>query len=339
MLLSDLGADVLRIDRPGAGSSPNDVTARGRGSLALDLKSDADKVTLFKAIDKADVIIEGFRPGVMERLGLGPDEVAARNPRLVYGRMTGWGQTGPLAQAAGHDIDYIALTGALDAIGPQGGPPVPPLNLIGDFGGGALYLAFGICAALFEREKSGQGQVIDAAIVDGTASLMAIFHWLTKDGLTGMGTGAGMLGGALPCYRCYTCADGKHIAVGALEPQFYAELLALTGMDADAAGDQMNAKDWPQGHAAFETLFATKTRDAWMEILDGSDACAAPVLGFDEAPNHPHMKARGVYVDDYNLTQPAPAPRFSRTPGAVQGPPSTAGEGGEAVLKRWGVTD
>jgi len=339
MLLSDLGADVLRIDRPGAGSSPNDVTARGRGSLEVDLKSDADKATLFKAIDKADVIIEGFRPGVMERLGLGPDELLARNPRLVYGRMTGWGQTGPLAQAAGHDIDYIAITGALAAIGPKDGPPVPPLNLIGDFGGGALYLAFGICAALLEREKSGQGQVIDAAIVDGTASLMTIFHWLTKDGVTGMDTGAGMLSGGLPCYRCYTCADGKHIAVGPLEPQFYAELLARTGMDADAAGAQMNPEDWPQGHAAFEALFATKTRDAWMEILDGSDACAAPVLAFDEAPDHPHMKARGVYVEDFGLTQPAPAPRFSRTPGAIQGPPSQAGEGGDAILKRWGVVD
>lgn len=337
MLLSDLGADVVRIDRPGAGAAKHDVTARGRRSLALNLKADADRETLLNAAEKADVLIEGFRPGVLERLGLGPDVLLARNPRLVVGRMTGWGQDGPLAERAGHDIAYIALTGALDAIGPKGGPPVPPLNLVGDYGGGALYLAFGIVAALLERERSGQGQVIDAAVVDGTASLMAIFHWFAADGMSRLATGEGFLAGAAPFYRCYRCADGEHVAVGPIEPQFYAELLARLDLAPDALGGQHDEAAWPEAHAALEARFAEKPRADWLALFEDSDACVAPVLSLNEAPEHPHMKARGVYVEVDGQTQPAPAPRFSRTPGGVQGPPPAAGEGGAEALKAWGV--
>ena len=257
------------------------------------------------------MLAEGFRPGVMERLGLGPDVIAARNPRLIYGRMTGWGQDGPLAKAAGHDINYIALTGALAAIGPQGGPSVPPLNLVGDFGGGSLYLAFGIAAALVERATSGKGQVIDAAIVDGTASLMAMFHGrplpLVRD--------RSLLGGAAPYYHCYVCADGEQIAVGALEPKFYAELMARVG--ADAAEDRDSAKTWPGGIEALAAVFRTRTRDEWCAILEGTDVCFAPVLTYDESLTHPHMIERGAYLDVGGLKQAAPAPRFSRTPGDV----------------------
>ncbi len=331
MLLSDLGADVVRIDRPGGGAAPHDVTARGRTSVALDLKDEAAVVFCLQAIEKADVLIEGFRPGVMERLGLGPDAALARNPGLIYGRMTGWGQDGPLAQAAGHDINYIALTGALDAIGEKDRPPVPPLNLVGDYGGGALYLAVGVLAALHERQRSGQGQVIDAAVVDGAASLMSVFNWLSADGLTSMTRGENLLGGAMPFYRTYECADGKYVSVGPLEPQFHALLREKLGL----AGE--TSAPFEVQTEAMAAVFRTRTRDEWTALLEGTDACFAPVLSLEEAPRHPHMQARGVYQQAFGVTQPAPAPRLSRTPGQIQGPPPAAGEGGLERLLAWGV--
>ncbi len=337
MLLGDLGADVVRIDRPGAGAAPNEATARSRTSIALDVKSEDGRAQALAAIKQADVLIEGFRPGVMERLGLGPDDALAANPRLIYGRMTGWGQDGPLAQRAGHDIDYIALTGALDAIGQKGGAPVPPLNLIGDFGGGSLFLVFGICAALYERERSGKGQVVDTAIIDGAASMMTIFNWLSASGVTTMARGEGFLSGGAPYYRCYECADGKHVAVGALEPQFYAVLLEKTGADPDALGHQLDQNAWPAAQDELARIFKTKTRAEWTAIFEDTDACVAPVLSLDEAPDHPHMAQREVYGEYFGLNQPNPAPRFSRTPGAVQSAPPKAGEGGAEALARWGV--
>ena len=325
MLLADMGAEIVRILREGESPDRDLVSNRGRHDVWLDLKSPTGLAACLDAIAAADVLIEGFRPGVMERLGLGPDEALARNPRLIYGRMTGWGQDGPLAKAAGHDINYIALTGALAAIGPQGGPSVPPLNLVGDFGGGSLYLAFGIAAALVERATSGKGQVIDAAIVDGTASLMAMFHGrplpLVRD--------RSLLGGAAPYYHCYVCADGEQIAVGALEPKFYAELMARVG--ADAAEDRDSAKTWPGGIEALAAVFRTRTRDEWCAILEGTDACFAPVLSIAEAPCHAHMKARGVYESRDGVVHPGPAPRLSRTPGAIQ---DGAADGAD-LLAQW----
>ena len=330
-LLSDLGAEILRIDRPGAGPAPGDVTARGRASLALDLKSETDLKTARAAIAAADVLIEGFRPGVMERLDLGPESMLAANPRLIYGRMTGWGQDGPLAPRAGHDLTYIAVTGALNAIGPRGGPPVPPLNLIGDYGGGALYLVMGVLAALHERQSSGRGQVIDAAVVDGVVSMMGLFSWLTGDGVTSMATGEGMLAGALPTYRTYECSDGRHVAVGALEPQFQAELRRRLGLPPDAP---------PDAEAQSEELaaaFRARPRDEWTALLEDTDACVAPVLDFAEAPGHSHLAARQSFINADGRTQPNVAPRLSRTPGRIQGPPVAAGIGGADRLKAWGV--
>ncbi len=336
MLLADLGADVVRIDRDDAPSQSDPVTGRGRAALALDLKSPAGTALALAALARADVLIEGFRPGVMERLGLGPQVALARNPRLVYGRMTGWGQSGPLAHAAGHDIAYIALTGALAAIGPAGAPPVPPLNLVGDFGGGALYLAFGIAAALYERERSGRGQVIDAAIVDGAASLMAMFCGLSAQGRASLARERNVLGGAAPNYRCYACADGRYVAVGPLEPKFFAVLLERLGLDAPASGVSSDPADWPAQADALAAVFATKPRDAWTALLSDSDACAAPVLALDEAPDHPHLRARAVYVERDGIVQPAPAPRFSRTPGELRPAPGPDA-GGREALRRWGV--
>lgn len=330
-LMSDLGAEVVRIDRPGGGAAPRDVTARGRASVALDLKNTADLDLVKAAIAKADVLVEGFRPGVMERLGLGPDAMLAINPRLIYGRVTGWGQDGPLAHAAGHDINYIALTGALEAIGPGGGPPVPPLNLVGDYGGGALYLVMGVLAALHERHGSGKGQVIDAAVVDGTASLMGLFCWLTAEGMTSMRTGEGLLAGAMPFYRTYECADGRHVSVGPLEAAFYMELRQRLGLDPTPRGS-------PQDQAAeIAAVFRSRTRDEWADLLEGSDACFAPVLSLQEAPTHPHMAARRAFVQIDGMVQPNVAPRLSRTPGAIQGPPVAGGVGGDERLRAWGV--
>ena len=330
MLLADLGAEVVRIDRPGAAAT-NPVVERARHRIGLDLKSEEGKAFCRAAAAKADVLIEGFRPGVMERLGLGPDELLSLNPRLVYARMTGWGQDGPLAHAAGHDINYIAITGALSAVGKAGETATPPQNLVGDFGGGSMYCAFGILAALYERERSGKGQVVDAAIVAGATSLMSFFFGVRGRPFITTERGRGMLGGAAHFYRCFTCADGKEISLGAIEPQFYAELLAKAGAPAELAQGQMNPANWDEYAAKLAALFLTKTQAEWCELLEGSDACFAPVLALDEAREHPHMKARGAYVEHEGEWHTAPAPRFSRTPGSVR---SSADDGAD-VVARW----
>lgn len=330
MLLADLGAEVVRIDRPGAVST-NPVVDRARHRLALDLKSEEGKAQVRAAAASADVLIEGFRPGVMERLGLGPDDLLTTNPRLVYARMTGWGQEGPLAQAAGHDINYIAITGALAAVGNAGETATPPQNLVGDFGSGSLYCAFGIMAALYERERSGKGQVVDAAIVDGATSLMSFFFGVRHLPHLSSERGKGMLGGAAHFYRCFTCADGKEISLGAIEPQFYAELLARAGAPEELAQGQMNPANWDDYAKKLTALFLTRTQAEWCNLLEGTDACFAPVLGIEEAREHPHMKARAAYVEHDGIWHTAPAPRFSRTPGAVR---SSTDDGAE-VVARW----
>ena len=333
MLLSDMGADVVRIDRPGATRRANDIPGRGRRSVALDLKQPADVTQALALLRQADVLIEGFRPGVMERLGLGPDVVQAANPRLVYGRMTGWGQTGPLAQAAGHDINYIAITGALHAIGTPD-TPVPPLNLVGDYGGGSLYLIVGILAALLEARSSGQGQGVDCAISDNVVNLMATFYGISAGGGWQDRRAANMLDGGAHFYRTYRCADGKHLSVGAIEPQFYALLRKIAGM-ADAAFDALRDQAaWPDLQDKAAAIFATKTRDEWTRLLEGTDACVAPVLSLAEAPEHPHLRARGSFVEVDGVRQPAPAPRFSRTPSAIQA--SVANQDIAALLTDWG---
>jgi len=310
-----------------------DVAGRGKHPLSLDLKG-PDGVALAKQIvAKADVLVEGFRPGVMERLGFGPEEMLAANPGLIYGRMTGWGQYGPLAQAAGHDINYIALTGALHPIGPRGAPPTPPLNLVGDFGGGSLYLAMGICAALVERAKSGKGQVIDAAITDGAASLMAMMYGMRAAGIWSDDRDNNLLDGGAPFYDTYETADGKFVALGSLEPQFYALMLEKAGIKDDPAfANQMDRANWPATSARLAGVIKAKTRDEWCALMEGTDVCFAPVLTMGEAPNHPHNVARQTFVEINGVPQPAPAPRFSRTPGAV-------GQGGDAqtVLAGWGI--
>ena len=319
MLLADLGADVIRIDRlepSGLGVPMNqrfDVNARSRRSAALDLKSAAGRDAVLRIIDRADVLIEGFRPGVAERLGLGPADCQARNPRLVYGRMTGFGQTGPLAHAAGHDLNYIALTGALDAIGPAGGAPVPPLNLVGDYGGGALYLAFGLMAALFERQSSGRGQVVDAAMVDGAASLMSMFHGMLAAGGWPGRRGENLLDGGAPFYGVYETADGKHVSIGSLEPKFYAEMVKRLGLDERFLRLQGDASQWPALREAIAAAVRTRTRDEWSALLEGTDVCFAPVLALGEVHQHPHAVARGTYVEVAGVVQPGPAPRFDRS--------------------------
>ncbi len=339
MLLSDMGADVVRIDRKGGRAMAKDVTARGRRSVALDLK-DANDVAVARAlVEKADVLIEGFRPGVMERLGLGPDEAFARNPKLVYGRMTGWGQSGPLANAAGHDLNYIALSGALHAMGRKGAPPSPPLNLVGDYGGGALYLALGVCAALIERQRSGKGQVVDAAITDGTASLMGVMYGLRASGIWSDERDSNLLDGGAPFYDVYETADGTFVTIGSLEPQFYALLLdKLELKDDPLFAAQMDRSQWPAMSEKIATVIKTKTREEWTTLLDGTDACFAPVLTMAEAPSHPHNVAREAFTQVAGVVQPAPAPRFSRTPGAIQGPAAAPGADTEKVLSDWGVS-
>jgi alpha-methylacyl-CoA racemase len=341
MLLSDLGADVLRIDRKqdaglGLERAPQfDLLNRGRRSAAIDLKHRDGVAAALRLVERADVLIEGFRPGVMERMGLGPEPCLARNPRLVYGRMTGWGQTGPLAQAAGHDLNYIALIGALHAIGTKE-KPIPPLNLVGDFGGGALYLAFGICAALYERARSGRGQVIDAAMTDGAASLTTIFYGLLAQGSWRDARAANILDGAAPYYDTYETADGKFVGIAPIEAKFYAEFLAKLGLDPAALPLQNDQARWPELKARIAAAIKGKTREEWSRILEGSDACFAPVLSLAEAPKHPHNAARGTFVEVAGVVQPAPAPRFARTPGAVQRPPPAPGEHTEAALADWG---
>ncbi|MBX3595794.1 CaiB/BaiF CoA-transferase family protein [Sphingomonas sp.] len=329
MLLADQGADVVRIDRAGGNGWPNPIVDRGRTTVTLDIRSSEGRDTALSLCDAADVLIEGFRPGVMERLGLGPDTVCARNPRLVYGRMTGWGQDGPLAKVAGHDINYIALTGALAAIGEPGGRSIPPLNLVGDFGGGSMFLAFGIMAALWERERSGLGQVVDAAIVDGVSSLMTMFTGLRPSGRISLDRARNSLGGAAPYYRTYRCADGLEMAVGAIEPQFWAELLRVVGIETDNPAALQREDAWPNTIALLDTAFAESPRAEWIERFRGSDACAFPVLTAKEAECEDHLSARSVFVEVGGLRQPAPAPRFSRTPGAIQ--PARSGE----AVGRW----
>jgi alpha-methylacyl-CoA racemase len=330
MLLSDLGAEVVRIDRPTGNGWANPIVDRGRHSVTIDVRTATGRDRCLAAADNADVVIEGSRPGVMERLGLGPEAMLARNSRLIYARVTGWGQTGPLSQAAGHDINYVALTGALAAIGARSGPSTPPLNLVGDFGGGSVYLAFGIMAALWERERSGKGQVIDAAIIDGVASMMTMFAGLVPSGRLSMQRGARLLGGDAPFYRCYTCADGEQIAVGALEPKFYAELIERIGAPESLRHAQYEQAHWIDRCNALASLFATKPRAEWCEVLEATDACFAPVLSIEESYEHPHMKQRATYVEANGMLQAAPAPRFSRTPGKIG-----AGGSGEDMLQRW----
>lgn len=337
MLLSDMGSDVIRIDRPSGvgGTGPNAVLQRGRPSLVLDLKSESDRAIAARAAAAADVLIEGNRPGVMERLGLGPEPLMAANKRLIYGRMTGYGQTGPSARVAGHDINYLAQTGALDVIGDSNGPPQPPLNLLGDFGGGALYLAFGIVAALYEREHSGRGQIIDAAIVDGSASLMGMAHGAFATGSLSRAASSNLLSGAAPFYRCYRCSDGRYIAVGAIEPQFYKKFLDAMGVVEFARYEQRDPSFWPSLSALLEAKFATETLEAWLALLEPLDACINPVLTAEESIAHPHARERSMFVDVAGMAQPAPAPRLSRTPGAVQSPAARPNEGGRAALARW----
>ncbi len=347
MMLADMGAEVIRIDRKATPGPANpfpmlgtkyDVMARGRRSLALDLKQPAGRDTVLRLLDKADIVLEGFRPGVMERLGLGPEACHARNPALVYGRVTGWGQAGPLAQAAGHDINYIALTGMLHAMGRADSPPAPPLNLVGDFGGGAMMLAFGVVCAVLEARKSGQGQVVDAAMTDGAALLGAMMYGFRAYGSWSDQRGANMLDGGAHFYDTYACADGKFISIGAIEPLFYALLLKLTGIDDPAFDAQMEPSGWPALSAKFGALFLTRSRDSWCSLLEGTDVCFAPVLDMAEAPQHPHNVARGTFVDVGGVTQPAPAPRFSRTAPEIGITPALPGQHSAAVLKDWGWT-
>lgn len=344
MLLADLGADVIRVDRAqnvGGGdpeSPPADLLARGRRSIGVDLKTPAGVETVLRLVAEADVLIEGFRPGVMERLGLGPEVCAARNPRLVYGRMTGWGQEGPLANAAGHDINYISLTGALHAIGRRGEAPVPPLNLVGDFGGGTMYLVMGVLAALVERQTSGKGQVVDAAMTDGAASLMTIFYGIKAIGFWKDERGVNMLDSGAHFYDVYETKDGRHVSIGSIEPQFYALLLQHTGLAGEDLPAQFDRDRWPELKEKMAAIFRSKTRDEWCAIMEGSDVCFAPVLSMTEAPRHPHNVARGTFTEVKGVVQPAPAPRFSRTPGAIQGPPAHPGQHTDAALADWGFS-
>ncbi|MPZ73082.1 MAG: CoA transferase [Nitriliruptorales bacterium] len=345
MLLSDLGADVVRVDRVGhvpargANLQPEkDVLSRGRRSIGVDLKSPAGVEVVLRLVERADVLVEGFRPGVAERLGLGPHVCLDRNTRLVYGRMTGWGQTGPLAARAGHDLNYVAVAGALHPIGPGDRPPAVPLNYIGDFGGGGMLLAFGVACALFERSTSGRGQVVDAAMIDGAAIQTAMFHGMLAMGTWTTEREANLLDGGAPFYRCYRCADGGFVAVGALEPQFYAELLARLELEPDE-WPQHDRERWPDQSRRLAGIFAGRTRDEWARVFEGSDACFAPVLSLEEAPAHPHVEGRETFVTVEGVTQPAPAPRFSRTPGGVKGPPVLHGQHTDAVLAEARFTD
>jgi alpha-methylacyl-CoA racemase len=335
-LLADMGADVVRIDRLGAAPRfTSDLLGRGRRSVAVDLKHPDGTAAVMGLVDRADLLIEGFRPGVMERLGLGPDECLLRNPALVYGRMTGYGQDGPLARAAGHDINYIALSGVLGMVGRADQPPTPPLNLVGDFGGGAMFLAFGLVCALLEARRSGRGQVVDAAMVDGSAMLMLPFFGSRAAGRAGWERGTNLLDSGAPFYDAYETSDGKWVSVGAIEPQFYAELVETMGLDPETLPAQMDTATWPELKARFAEVFRTRTRAEWCQAFEGRDACFAPVLDLAEVDGNPHSADRHSYVEVGGVVQPAPAPRFSVTPGGVRLPPPGPGEHTDEVLCEW----
>jgi alpha-methylacyl-CoA racemase len=338
MMLADMGAEVVRVDRADkvAGGDPDhppaDLNGRGRRSIGVDLKNPDGAAVVLDLVERADALIEGFRPGVAERLGIGPEECHARNPRLVYGRMTGWGQDGPLAKAAGHDINYIALAGALEPIGRRGQAPVPPLNLIGDYGGGGMLLAFGLACALFEAQRSGRGQVVDAAMVDGAAVLMTMFHALRAMGIWDDVRGTNMLDTGAHFYDVYETADGKYVSIGSIEPQFYDELLRLTGLEGEELPWQHDRAQWPALKERLAAIFKTRTRAEWCDLMEGTDVCFAPVLSIPEAVGHPHNVERGTFVDVAGIPQPAPAPRFSRTGPEISSPPPHAGQHTDEVL-------
>jgi alpha-methylacyl-CoA racemase len=343
MLLADMGAEIVRIDRltdPGLGvaSDPKfNLLMRSRRSVAIDTKTEAGKNLVLDLIENADALIEGFRPGVMERLGLGPDTALARNPKLVFGRMTGWGQDGPMALAAGHDINYIALSGVLGSIGRVDTGPVPPLNLVGDFGGGALYLAMGLLAGILEARQSGKGQVVDAAMTDGSASLMTIFYGLMASGFWSDKPGTNLLDTGAHFYDVYETMDGKYVSIGSIEGKFYAELLRLTGLQGQDLPRQMDVRKWPELRQRLADIFKTKTRDQWCDIMEGTDVCFAPVLSITEAPEHPHNKVRNTFVEHEGVLQPGPAPRFSRTQSEIKSAPATPGQHTEEALLDWGI--
>ncbi len=345
MLLADMGADVVRIDRPTApadlgpkseGDKKVDIMGRGKRSLTLDLKQPQAKNAALDLIERADVVIEGFRPGTMERLGLGPDVALARNPRLVYGRMTGWGQTGPLAARAGHDLNYIALSGVLSGIGRADAPPVPPLNLVGDYGGGGMLLALGVVSALLNVQRGGKGQVVDAAMIEGAAQLGAVVWGLMASGNWREERSSNLLDGGTPWYDSYRTRDGQYMSVGAVESRFYAELLDKLGLANAGLPGQHERSGWPVLRQRFEEVFLTRTRDEWSAIFEGSDACVAPVLSFSEAPEHPQNQARGNFITVDGVVQPGPAPRFLGTPSAVPGSAPERGQHGAAALRDWG---
>lgn len=345
MVLSDMGADIIKVDRAQAArggnpdAPPADVLARGRQSIAVDLKNPAGVEAVLRLVDQADALIEGFRPGVCERLGVGPEVCLARNPRLVFGRMTGWGQTGPMAPRAGHDINYIALSGTLSMIGRADDRPVPPVNLVGDFGGGGMLLALGVLAAIIEARGSGEGQVVDAAMVDGSALLASMMYGFRAMGMWDGGRGSNMLDTGAHFYEVYETKDAKFVAIGGIEPQFYAELLERLGIDPAVMPSQHDATQWPRAKAIIAARISEQTRDEWDEIFVDSDACYAPVLEAAEAIQHPHNVERGTFVNIAGVDQPAPAPRFSRTPSGTPAPPAHAGQHTGVALRRWGFSD
>lgn len=340
MMLSDMGAEVIRVERPAPGAkAPKDVLVRNRRSIAVDLKKPEGVEAVLRLCEGADALFEGFRPGVTERLGLGPEDCMGRNPRLVYGRMTGWGQDGPMAQAAGHDINYIGLSGALHAIGRTGERPVPPLNLVGDFGGGGMLLAFGLVCGLLEAQRSGQGQVVDAAMVDGAASLMAMFFSFAAQGGFTDQRGTNLLDGGAHFYDTYETKDGKYVCLGSIEPQFYALLVEKAGLDRDTFAPQMDRARWPELKEKLAEVMRTKTRDEWCTLMEGTDVCFAPVLSIFEAPEHPHNRARNAFLEVDGITQPAPAPRFSRTVPEVRGAAPAPGADSEDVLRSFGFSE
>lgn len=345
MLLGDLGAEVIRVDRTARAemgiekAEAYELRGRNKRSVAIDLKRPEGRAAFLKLVGQADVVLDGFRPGVAERLGIGPEDCMGVRPGVVYGKATGWGQDGPLAMTAGHDINYIALTGALDMIGPAGGAPVPPLNLVGDYGGGALFLALGVLAAVHEARNSGRGQVVDAAMIDGASALLAVFYGFHAAGQLNPGRGTNILDGGAPYYTTYQTADGGYMAVGAIEARFYAEMIGRLGLSAADLPGQNDRQKWPLLRATLARRFLERTRDEWARVFEGSDACVSPVLSLAEAPLHPHNQARAATTEVAGIRHPSPAPRFSRTPGAITRAPARTGEHTAAVLADWGFSD